>query len=106
MKRLTVIYEVPDDIDVTRITGTGELNVVRCEWMDALERLAAAEAERDAARLGWDGEIQIAVGFKRERDECRRLLREACDYIATASFNDAMITRWAERAAKAAGGEE
>lgn len=57
MKRLTVIYEVPDDYNITRITGTGELNVVRCESMDVMQelgkvtaRLAAAEAERAEER--------------------------------------------------------
>jgi hypothetical protein len=50
-KRLTVVYEVPDIYDVTRITGTGELYVAKCSWSDAmrerddaLQRLAAAEA--------------------------------------------------------------
>ena len=42
-KRLTVVYELPDDCDVTRITGKGELNVVTCVQGDAIE-------ERDAAR--------------------------------------------------------
>lgn len=51
MKRLTVIYEVPDGYNVTRITGTGELNVVWCESMDALERLAEVEAENKRLRL-------------------------------------------------------
>ena len=44
MKRLTVVYEVPDTYDVTRITGTGELEVVKCEWSDALSHLADALA--------------------------------------------------------------
>lgn len=42
-KRLTVIYEVPDDYQVTRITGTGELEVVQCVSDDLSARLAEAD---------------------------------------------------------------
>jgi hypothetical protein len=50
-KRLTVVYEVPEDCDVTRITGTGELEVVSCVSGDALQRLAAAEADASHLRV-------------------------------------------------------
>ena len=86
----------------------------RADERDELQRkLAAAEAalklrtaELAACKSACQGEMESADEYKAERDECRRLLREACEYVATAGFNDAMITRWAERAAKAAGGVE
>ena len=49
MKRLTVVYEVPDDYNVTRITGTGELEVVRCESMDVMQELGKVTARLAAA---------------------------------------------------------
>lgn len=64
---MTVVYEVPDDFSVTRITGTGQLDVVASEWIDALARLAAAEALCE----------DLAV----ERDDAEALLREALDSI-------------------------
>lgn len=49
MKRLTVVYEVPDDWQC-RFHTSGELHVVDCADGDLKQRLAAAEAERDEAR--------------------------------------------------------
>jgi hypothetical protein len=69
------------------------------------------ERELEAARLGWDGEIKIAAEFKRERDECRRLLREAvnrCDSTSSIRRYDGLRLGedWFNRAARAAGGVE
>ena len=62
------------------------MNVYAKSLVEADASLADRVKERDAARLGWDGEIKIAAGFKRERDEARAeltclraLLREALE---------------------------
>lgn len=32
---------------------------------------------------------------------CQELLREACEYLRDAAFNDAIVARWAQRAREA-----
>lgn len=88
-------------------------------------RLAAAEAELKlrtaelaACKSACQGEMESADEYKAERDECRRLLQEACDECHVVDFdytkgnpirrhshNGALLVEdWFERAAKAGGG--
>jgi hypothetical protein len=66
MKRITVVYEMPDDYDVTRITGTGELIVVTCVQEDAIAQLAEARAALETTDT-----YQKCQSLIRERDEAR-----------------------------------
>lgn len=72
------------------------------------ERLAAAEAalklrtaELAACKSACQGEMESADEYKAERDECRWLLREACEMPRYCT----RFEEWKERAAKAGGGE-
>ena len=128
-------YVLEQAVDITQLREQLDAAGDGDTWREACQRLEAELSDRDAwhravmsegcdkdewhctcvpplrreierLRAGAHSDAEVIDKLKRERDECRRLLREAVEARWSANGKLTLVrTEWFDEAAKAGGGE-
>ena len=113
-KRITIVYEVPDSYDIVRITGLGELDVLKQCGSDAMSERDELKAQLAKARariatleghldwIGWssDGVERCRQQLAEARAANERLIETITGQLRC---NSVIVTGYPSKAAEAGG---